>query len=229
MAKQTFLSVSFVVGIALLLGWLLSVNIDATRLDRGFPWQIEILPDGSAKVMQINLGKTTLGEAAKKFNQSPEFTMFAKDGELPVIEAYFNTLRISSLNAKMVLGFNLSEIELTGIYNRGVRISTMGSGTRKVTIHDDDIAYLRKVAISSMTYIPSTNLDADIILKRFGKPAQRIKEADGVEHWLYPQKGLDLVLNRDAKEVLQYVPPAKFSSISEPLKKLQKEAKSANE
>lgn len=229
MAKQTFLSVLFVVVIAVLLGWLLSVNIDSSRLDRGFPWQIEILPDGSSKVMQINLGKTTLGEAAKKFNQSPEFTMFAKDGELPVIEAYFNTLRISSLNAKMVLGFDLSEAELKGIYNRGVRISTMGSGTRKVTIHSDDIKYLRKAVISSMTYIPATNLDADIIQKRFGKPAQRIIEAEGVEHWLYPQKGLDLVLNRDAKEVLQYVPPASFHKISEPLLKLKKEAKPANE
>jgi len=228
-AKQTFLSVLGVVVIALLLGWLLSVNIDASRLDRGFPWQIEILPDGSSEVMQINLGKTTLGEAAKKFNQSPEFTMFAKDGELPVIEAYFNTLRISSLNAKMVLGFDLSEAELNGIYNRGVRISTMGSGTRKVTMYDDDIAYLRKVAISSVTYIPSTNLDAEIILKRFGEPAQRIQENAAVEHWLYPQKGLDLVLNRDAKEVLQYVSPTQFHTISEPLQKLQKEAKPAHE
>ena len=129
----------------------------------------------------------------------------------------------------MVLGFDLTEAELNGIYNRGVRISTMGSGTRKVTMHPDDIAYLHKIAISSITYIPATNLDADIIQKRFGEPAERIQENDATEHWLYPQKGLDLVLNRDAKEVLQYVQPAHFSAISEPLKQQQKEANTIDE
>ena len=229
MAKQTFLSVLLVVVIAVLLGWLLSVNIDTSRLDRGFPWQIEIMPDGSTQVMQINLGHTTLGEAAKKFNVSPEFTMFAKDGELAVIEAYFNTLRISSLNAKMVVSFDLSEAGLSAIYNRGIRISTMGSGTRKVTIHPDDIAYLQTVAINSITYIPATNLDADIIKKRFGEPAERIQENAATEHWLYPKKGLDLLLNRDAKEVLQYVLPSHFSAISEPLKQHQKEVNPVHE
>jgi hypothetical protein len=38
-----------------------------------------------------------------------------------------------------------------------------------------------------------------------------------VEHFLYPAKGLDLILDRKGKEVLQYVAPRDFARLREPL------------
>jgi hypothetical protein len=40
--------------------------------------------------------------------------------------------------------------------------------------------------------------------------------AAGVEHWLYPEKGLDLMLNDSGKEVLQYVAPREFATLARP-------------
>ena len=53
--------------------------------------------------------------------------------------------------------------------------------------------------------------------QRFGEPLRRIQEAGGISHWLYPDKGLDIAINPDGKEVLQYINPADFSRIIEPL------------
>jgi hypothetical protein len=38
-------------------------------------------------------------------------------------------------------------------------------------------------------------------------------------HLLYPEKGLDVVVDSDGKELLQYVAPRNFAELREPLHK----------
>jgi len=57
-----------------------------------------------------------------------------------------------------------------------------------------------------------------MIVQRFGQPAERVRTAENIEHLLYPDKGLDVVLDSDAKELLQYVAPREFARLREPLK-----------
>lgn len=221
MARQTTFLVLAVVLLASLLGWLMSSSVDTSSLDRGLPWQIEVLEDGSSRVFQIHLGTTTLDEVSRNFREQPEYTLFVTEGQPPVIEAYFNSLRISGLSAKMIMGFDLPHDVLEDIYQRGVRISTLGSGERKVSISDKDIGFIGRQAIASISYIPSIDLDGELITKRFGEPAERIVENENTEHWLYPAKGLDIVLNHKGRELFQYVRPARFELVANPLKKLQ--------
>jgi hypothetical protein len=76
---------------------------------------------------------------------------------------------------------------------------------------------MRSWPISSLTYLPSLQVDDAIFLKRFGQPAQRIKEKkSGLVHWLYPQDGLDITLG-GGKPLLQYVPPKDFDKLTRPL------------
>ena len=42
-------------------------------------------------------------------------------------------------------------------------------------------------------------------------------EEPGVVHWLYPVKGLDVVVREEGKEVLQYVAPREFERLARPL------------
>jgi hypothetical protein len=55
-----------------------------------------------------------------------------------------------------------------------------------------------------------------VILARFGQPDKKIALAE-VTHYLYPDKGLDIALYKDAKDVLQYVSPQAFSQLTQPL------------
>ena len=71
-----------------------------------------------------------------------------------------------------------------------------------------------------LTYLPKTDLEPKVVGKRFGEPAEKIAEPGGrVEHWLYPDKGLDIVMDKQAKEVLQYVAPKDFARLRAPLEK----------
>jgi hypothetical protein len=104
------------------------------------------------------------------------------------------------------------------MYERGLRMAATGSG-KKITMTTDDVARLRTLPIGSLTYLPSLHVEEPIFLKRFGQPAQRIREKDsGLVHWLYPQHGLDITLG-GGKPLLQYVPPRDFDKLALPLQK----------
>ncbi len=222
MSRHVFLNVFIISAIAVVIGVFLSPT-EEHRNSLGFPWEITLMPDGSTSVFQINLGKTSLGEAEKLFGEVAELTLFKPRGgqSRPVIEAYFNEIQTGGLKAKMVLGFSLDQQQVMAIYDRGVRISTLGSGTRRVTLSSEDSRGMRSAVITSITYIPSINLQPMLVEKRFGKPASAIIEKDtGTVHLLYPEKGVDVALNDKAKEILQYVLPKDFSLLSDPLKKI---------
>ncbi len=184
------------------------------------PWQVEHTASGSTRVLGLELGKSTLAEAQQRFEESYEVSLFARDDGSKVVEVYFDTIALSGLRARVVMVMALNMEQLEGFYQRGVRIATMGSGTRKVTLADSDLQQLASYPIASLTYIPKANLDAELVAARFGKPAERIRETgteSSVEHWLYPQLGLDLTLHEKGKEVLQYVQPARFEALRQPL------------
>jgi len=184
------------------------------------PWEIEQTASGSTSVFGLELGQSTLADAERRFAESYEVSMFARDGGEKVVEAYFDTIALSGLRAKVVLVMGLTPEQLNGFYERGVRIATMGGGNRKVTLADDDMVALAALPIATLTYIPKADLSADLVAARFGQPAERVREkgAEGsVEHWLYPQHGLDVALHEKGKEVLQYVQPARFELLRAPL------------
>lgn len=217
MGRHVFLTVLAFSLLALVIALLASMQM-GERPNLGFPWQVDTLADGSTRVFQVQLGHTTLAEAEQLFRDSAELTLFDPKQEKPVIEAYFNDLFIGGLKAKMVVSFDLADEAIQQIYNRGTRISTLGSGTRKVTLHGDDIEYIKNQPIVALTYLPSINLDAQLIEKRFGEPDARINDAaSGGVHWLYQDRGVDVVLSEDHKEVVQYVLPANFAALIAPL------------
>jgi hypothetical protein len=106
---------------------------------------------------------------------------------------------------------------LSAMFDRGLRLSTLPSGVRKVELASEDVAQLASAPIVHITYIPGPDLDEPLLLARFGEPAQRLPEGEAVVHWLYPDKGLDIAVNRDGREMLQYVAPARFGEVVQPL------------
>ena len=217
MLKHAFLSVLAVSLLAMLLGVYFSSDIDKSQA-LGFPWQVKKHEDGSTSVFLIKLGTTTLGQSEKLFQEVAELSLFKPKDNDEVIEAFFNKVLIGGLSSKIIISFSLEKSQLVSMYDRGVRISTLGSGTRKVTLSSNDQVEMRNAVITAITYLPSINLSDDLVEKRFGKPENKIQdEQSGAMHWLYPEKGVDVVLHDSEKEVITYVLPAEFVKLTEPL------------
>ena len=122
------------------------------------------------------------------------------------------------IDATLVATVDLDRETLQGMFDRGLRISTLGSGTRKVTLAPEDRQRVMNTAVSSLTYLPKVNLTEEQVRQRFGEPAREIDDpsTDAV-HWLYPELGLDVAISPQEDEVLQYVPPARFEDVEAPL------------
>jgi hypothetical protein len=184
----------------------------------GLPWQIQLLPDGSTKVFGLMPGQTTLGQAVARLGEDMELAVMAAPGEIGSLEMYYSHHRTGLLSAKLVLGAAVDVESLTAMRDNSPSTQVLKSGVRKYILNQEDHEIAFKAVIQSIAYIPSTDLAHETILNRFGEPAEVIKmEGQATTHYLYPTKGLDVILNEEGKEVLQYVAPSDFGRLRDPL------------
>jgi len=219
MKNKVFLSV-LLGGLVLVL---IGVLMPAPDSDRGqfLPWQIEHTPQGGTRVFGVTLGETSLNEAERILKSSAEVTLFVTPEEEYRVEAYFDKVVLGGFASKMVMVIQLPPAEAEAMFLRGVRISTLGSGTNKVTLSSEDMRRVYTLPIISLAYLTRATLDDELLLKRFGEPAERITEPEnGTVHWLYPKLGLDVALDKKGKAVMQYVLPADFDVLLKPLREL---------
>ena len=181
------------------------------------PWHIEHPTPDTVRVFGLTLGESLANEAQERFKEEATPSLFkSPDGKL-VAELFFDHVNLAGLPSTVVLTVKVPEDELQGMYERGLRMAATGSG-KKITLTPEDIAKLNTWPISSLTYLPSLQVEEAIFLKRFGQPAQRIQEKkNGLVHWLYPHDGLDITLGSGEKPLLQYVSPRDFDRLVQPL------------
>ncbi len=210
--RHIFIGVLAASLLALALAMLFPAREHAPRREpQTLPWQIEPTADGSIRVFGLWLGKSTVGDAVNRFQEPPEVSLFESPDKARVVEVYFNSVTLAGLRARIVLSVDLDEQELAAIYARGVRISTLGDGSRKVSLHSDDLLRIEAAPIAGITYLPKAKLDEELLMARFGEPVRRIREKKNrTLHWLYPDLGLDIARDNDGRVVLQYLPPKQF-------------------
>jgi len=199
---------------------LLQAPDNAIHTPDTLPWNItHPTPDTTRIFGNITLGQTTLDETTELFKNEAELqiSLFKPTNGNLSVEAFFQEVNFNGLKAKIVMNIAVPTEELQGMYERGLRINSTPSGKR-ITLTFDDLARVRSVPIGSLTYLPNSRLDESIIAKRFGEPAQRVRESkSGVIHWLYPKKGLDVVMGGDEKPLMQFLPPKNFELLRAPL------------
>ena len=187
----------------------------------GLPWQVETHPDGSSRVMGLTLSTgpdaSTLADVRRLFGADASIAVIAAPGEDGSLEAFVDPAQLGFVSGKLVVTARLDADTLKGLRERALKSDFMESATRKYTLSPADEALALKAPISSLSFIPQARLDADAILARFGQPARRVQSNGHLEHFLYPSKGLDVILDTEGKELLQYVAPAAFDQLSAPL------------
>lgn len=181
------------------------------------PWQIESQADGSIRVFSLTLGQSTLHDAKQLLSADPTLSLFRSPDGVLAIEAYFQRASLSGLRADFIMALDIDQVTAEQIFERGLRISQLGSGGKKVELSETDNNLALASIIRNITYIPGTDLETELLLSRFGEPDQRITDTAGAEHWLYPAKGLGIIVNPESKEVFQYLHPADFNQLIEPL------------
>jgi hypothetical protein len=217
MDKKIILGVVALVIVSISL--LLLAPDNAVHTPDTLPWNITHPTPDTTRIFGITLGKSTLDQSEEVFKGQAEveISLFKPTNGNLGVEAFVEEVNFNGLKARIVMNIAVPADELQGMYERGLRINGTPSGKR-ITLTYDDLIHVRSLPIASLTYLPNVRLEEDIITKRFGDPAHRVRErrTDAV-HWLYPQHGLDIVLGGKEKPLLQYLSPKDFGLLSAPL------------
>lgn len=197
----------WVIGLTLVLFfgllWLAPTNhsdINQTQL----PWNASYDEEGRLHALGLVLNQSTLKEVTDLYGRDIEVKLFEMQDGSKTAEAYLGSAYIGTIHGALVIKLALSEQELEAFYERGARTTISKQGARQIQLNNEDTLALFDYPINEVTLVPRRNLTREAIIKRFGE-AEEIQEMDdGLERWLYPQMGLELVLLEGSNDILRY-------------------------
>jgi len=183
----------------------------------GLPWQIERLADGNTRVFGIIPGVTTLDEATAVLGNDMDLALIAAPGEAGSLEAYYGHYSAGPLTGRLILVMDVSARRIADMRANALR----EGASYRFRLDPEDLAAVWRLPVRVVTFAPSIDLDEEIVSARFGKPEVVLEAGAQQAHWLYPERGLDLVLDGNGKEVLQYLSPRAFPAWQEQLRQRQ--------
>ncbi len=186
----------------------------ATENVKGLPWQIEILPDGNSDVFGVTLGQSTLADAREQFGDDMTLAIIVASGQdSGGLEMFYSRYKAGVFSGKLVLAADMAPEVLAQLRERAIKSEYMKSGARKFTLDPEDWPVAFQTPLASMTFVPTVNIDEASAIKRFGPAAETLRTSEQVTHLRYPDKGLNLIINADGKDILQYVAPRDFDRL----------------
>ncbi|MCL2874945.1 MAG: hypothetical protein FWF12_01350 [Betaproteobacteria bacterium] len=187
------------------------------RSPHALPWEIELDETGHTRVFGLSPGADTLNDVIARFGGDMELAIIvaaniprgeeAKDAAL---EGYFHQVTLGFVHARLIITLDAPPSMIASMLERSIKKEYLRNGSRKFILHPNDTRLAGTLPLVALTLIPSAQLDAETIVSRFGTPAAIIPMGETLQHYLYPDKGLDVVLDSKGKEILQYVAPANF-------------------
>ncbi len=183
------------------------------------PWQIETDGQGGSRVFGLRPGESTLAQVAERLGSEREVAIIAEPNEVGALEAFYNQVALGFVLAKVIITVDASPEQISAMRERALKAEYMESATRKIRLHPEDLRLADTLPVRALAVIPSVNLDEATVIQRFGQPGERLQVSEKRVHLLYPEKGLDVILDGNGKELLQYVAPRHFALLREPLRK----------
>lgn len=198
---------NFLIGVVLLLlAMFAMLFIPSKQPEAPRVWELEQMPDGNIKVLDIHLGTTTYRQAQYALREIGEAAIFANQEGQASLEVFFDVINLAGLSARAVLNLHMPDDELRGLIARSPDAGRLQrSGARRYQIHHSDYASVFNAPVIAMTYIPSLRLDEAMIKHRFGEPITiEHQDEDEAELWRYPHLGLTIGLHPSERPVLLF-------------------------
>jgi hypothetical protein len=197
---------------AVLLWWLMPDPRDGDIRHRtDLPWQITSFSDGTSQVIDLHLGQDNLARAIQKLGPYEQLALFeGKDGHYS-LEAWFGNVHFGPLKAKVSVSLALGPARAKALATHAVERKPSPTGDWKLLLPARLNASLDDALITGITYIPASGgLDEAFFRERLGEPAAWQRVDENRVRWLYPDKGLSLLIDAEGKEVFEYVMPRQF-------------------
>lgn len=186
-------------------------------IERMYPWNIQVDNEGLTQVFGVTVGKSTWLEVNKHFNKYGKLAVFDDGNGRLSLEGFLGDITVSGITGRIILKLEADQELLKQLMQGARKHSAQKSGAIRYTIDHGQRRDIINLPVISLTFIPVVDLDPELIKQRFGQPDRIITMPSGVQHFIYRHTGLDIILDNNGKEVLQYIVPADIQSIIRPL------------
>jgi len=181
----------------------LDVSKQENRTD--LPWQISKLDNGNIQVFDLIIGSSSLEDAVNKLGNYEKIAVFNDINDKKTLEVYFGKKQFGLLQAKIIMRLQVDIQTLDELILEHLKREAAADGAWKYILAKETALLLHPLSISGITYIPTyRGLNEEFFISRFGKAAQIIDKEEGVTQWLYPDKGLSILINTNGYEILEY-------------------------
>ena len=174
-------------------------NKDGEQSSDAMPWNIQILDNGSSRIMGITLGKTNIQDAHQIFAHFSETRLFTTNDKTELL-AHFDEFSMAGLLAEIDLVYDISESLLD-------KVRQQATDTRHgeyQLVRESMLMDLLTSPVKQLIYKPFIDYDSSIISQRFGQPEDHESINETVEKLSYPTLGLVIYLNSDGPDKFIY-------------------------
>ncbi|QKI88263.1 hypothetical protein [Thiomicrorhabdus xiamenensis] len=173
--------------------------------DQRLPWNAHFDSQGKLHTLGLIVGESNVNDAIALYGKDVEIKLFSEiDESSKSVEAYFPVIYIGSIKAALALKINASKEVMQQAFDNGKKIIMSSSGGREVELYNADKLKFMTLPVSSITLLPRKNLTERAIQMRFGDPDRREIQSDGLEHLFFDKLGLEMILDPEGPEALQY-------------------------
>lgn len=183
-------------------------NMEGSSID--LPWNIKLHADGSTEVFKLRLGMSSLSDAIERFHE-PEDIAIYKGNHRQSLEAYFGTISLGPLKAKLIATLEASDDEIHAMLEKATGLALSSGADKKIELSAADKQNALQRKLTGLTFIPKySGLTADFFKQRLGEPQAWLRLSENAVQYFYPDKGLSIAIDSDGKEVMEYRLPADF-------------------
>ena len=180
--------------------------------DPSRPWQVQADAQGRVTAFGMMLPGTTLAQLSRRWGDELQVAVMARRGEPGALEAFVDSYRDGGITGKMVLALGATPAQVAAMRERSPRDMPVDADARRYTLAAEDRDVALSLPVVGLSFVPAVQLDAATLQQRFGAPAERLPAGEGAEQWVYPARGLAILLHDKARELIQVVAPADFES-----------------
>lgn len=175
------------------------------------PWQIERVDDDATRVFGLTLGRSALADALPR-DDALQVALVGRGDEVGALEALVDPFAAGFVSGRLIVAAD-AELALRRAWReRSPQRDAGGDGAWRHRLAPADLGEALRAPVAGLTFIPSAQLDAATLRRRFGEPDKIVRTGERLEHWLYPARGLAITLDAEGREVLQYVAPTQFEA-----------------
>jgi hypothetical protein len=174
---------------------------------QGLPWQVEVLADGTSRVMGLHLGADTLARVRLRTGDGLQVALVARLGEVGVLEALAEPYTAGFVAGRLVLAFDVPPATLQRWRDGSTGSQPMEGGVRRFTLRAADQAEAEQSLLAGLSFIPVARLSEADVRQRFGAPQTQRTLEGGAVLLGYAERGLNATVIPGQRAAFQYVAP----------------------